>query len=389
MTPRNSQNSSKWFPFTILLAFALLMTVLYRTKQRVPAFPKLPTGGYVGQIKGLPLGNTSQSTLYVEQLEGSSSLLVVVFIDGWLPQTVALPPVSEGSPQLAPLRLQFDTVELEFTGVERSEDFGGEVLELNSRRKGRWELRAVPSALLRRKFTVRQEPETVEWLLAQTENLTTLRTQRDLESDNIKNREKLDLLSKLLKSEGALKERSAARRGALLVQTTQLEATSKTLSTAIDDLIGELALQSRLSRTGKAVTLARNIATRERAWYFANWGSAEDPETAEEFLAERENVDLKAVNAAYKRVKELMTLEQERATEKGRIEQLREQAASSAPSASAVAASTEQTEELPPAAVEPSIAVPKLQRDMSIEAPLPPAKSGSSAQDTWSQRLWQ
>jgi len=103
-----------------------------------------------------------------------------------------------------------------------------------------------------------------------------------------------------------------------------VQAEQQSSTEAVAALISELDLLGRITKRGKAVSLARRVAKRESKWYLANWRVEEDQAGLDRFFGVESNLNLKQLNKSVKRGLEIRALINEINREQQRILELKQ-----------------------------------------------------------------
>ena len=298
---------------TLIVAGSILLSVvIFRVKD---SFPALPSGAYVGKVSAVTGSNSEFATFFVERFNGSNTFLFVVFRDGWKPQAIPLKRMfnaDNGKKQLTedvpfePVELHNESRSFVLLGSGDNGKFSGEVISSDGV-KGTWSLEMKTESELSVERAV-AGLELKQWLDIKT-RLGELRAQSEQDYQRYTYRkDRLEKLEKFIGQEDLLRERALRRRDLLAEEVgrarEERDKTSKSLTSYLD----ELDLLKRITKRGQVVDLARRVATRESKWYLANWGEGTDVSSLEETLADKDNVDVVRLEAAYKKASEIRDL---------------------------------------------------------------------------------
>ena len=163
------------------------------------------------------------------------------------------------------------------------------------------------------------EPEFKDWVELKGRYRIAKREQRAKEAALAAEVDRRDKLQAFVKDEKLLRERAAKRRDELAKELNTAVEERKASSKAINELLDELDLLGRITRSGQAVILARRVAHRENQWYQANWG---DDASAMPATDVESGMDVVKVEAAWKKAMETQALIRELSSERERNRQL-------------------------------------------------------------------
>ena len=224
---------------------------------------------------------------------------------------------------LHPLLLVNGAHSFELTGGTSFEQLTGDV-EGSDGSRGAWDLAQVSLETLREGAEglreVRAHME--DWLAMKAEYLELKREQEWVAERLQDRRDGLQKLQTFVSDEKKLEARAKERLEKLQLEFKELQKKKSTSVNAVGKLVSELDLLGRITKRGKAVDLARRVASREAKWYQANWRAAEDPSGLEEFVASNAKIDLKELQRRHKEAQEKRNLEMELASERQRIQAL-------------------------------------------------------------------
>jgi len=313
----------------MLLIIAGFAVYIYRDVGSRGTFPGLAAGSYVGEISGLSTSAPQQSyPFYVERLSSNAATIVVVFKKDWQPQLISLETpenVTAGNSAQAvvkPLTIKDGEASYSISGKAWLGTFRGEVQ--GGVKPGSWSLSPISREALSVELDkISGEQEAFErWMVVRDKFLLMESQVRQTDVAVREAVEKSSKLALLLEEEKTLRNRAAARRAALAQQITQLGTNQEESEQALINLVKELELLGRITKRGKAVAMARRVATRENNWYLANWRAEEDSSGLEEFLLGSGTIDLKQVEGEIRRAEEKRTLLAEINAERRKISQL-------------------------------------------------------------------
>jgi len=312
-----------------IIVIVLVSTLIWwsSTHRTFEGFPLLPEGQYVGAISDLGQQKDQTTLMYVEVLPGQQEMVFAVMQRGWKPQLLPLekdPVAKEGNSNvLKPVQLRYAGEILRLYGEGSEGFYTGHILS-EDEKEGRWELKPLSSDafITTAKQGLGEDFDLNRWsyLKAQQRILS-----REIESDEEQTKDargKYEQLVKYLNDSETLKLRAIERRDEL---TKEVEAAKKDYESAISSVGKEysaLEVLGRITRRGKAVELARRVASREDRWYLANWQEGESMTGMEEFLGDSFQVDLGRLDADYRKAREVNLLVEEVNTERERVRQL-------------------------------------------------------------------
>lgn len=295
---------------------SLSLLLFYFVSCGSSGFPSLSSGAYAGHITGLVQGSSGDFTLYAEALDNNSSLLFVVFAEGWAPQMLRF---KGGS---APLIINHDGVTYTLRGSEHSHDLSGSISGTNGT-KGNWVLEPVKSSELKKAIDTEMPGTNLEeWLRAKArfnliaDEISSLRISHEQEVG------KFEKLERFVKNENVLRDRSKSRKDALSTELNKITEQRKKSTSDLKNALNDLALANRISKEGQLVELNRRIERRENKWFAINWSGLGAETNIEEQLATEDQVDLKKLNSAVRKAEEIQRLERAVEEEQHKIQQL-------------------------------------------------------------------
>lgn len=312
---------------------ALLLFLLLFRQEDVRSFPNLPVGAYIGHAYGLRSTRRDSATLYIERIKDNDTLLFVVFDQGWKPQAISLKPLQRSLANnsrlredtlFEPITLDHEKKKFVFVGVQRKQDeFSGNVYEGDDNRGG-WSLRPTNMQELEQgTAALGAGGEDVKtWMSAKVQNIILKMQIEQTVDTNKRKQEKLEKLQTFIANEDLLRQKARAERDKVAKETHEATKEREKHADAIAHLVDELDLLARITKRGKAVTLARKVANRENKWYLAHWKTEEDTSGLEEFGGQSLEVDLAKLDVAYRRANEIRSLTREIAEHEQRIREL-------------------------------------------------------------------
>jgi hypothetical protein len=156
------------------------------------------------------------------------------------------------------------------------------------------------------------------------EQLAEIKTRLESEHETIEYRkDRFEKLQRFIGDEALLRERALKKRDVLSDEVKAARTEHDKNGKEIAELVSELDLLKRITKRGQVVELSRKVANRENKWYISNWGDSEDNAGLEEDFAQRENLDLVALERAYKKAKEVEDIKRGIRREQEKIEELR------------------------------------------------------------------
>ena len=314
-----------------------VLVLVWSIARKEKTFPSLPIGAYVGQISGVEGSEGEFHTIYVERVSQANALLTVVLDEGWVPQVIPVArhyPDSGKGDQLTedipfnPITITRGERSYRLTGVHSFGEFTGDVMGDDGTR-GVWSLWPVSSSHWKKSldYAMAENVDLREWLSTKVSYLA-VRKEAETRDTAIRERaEKLQRLSGFVEQTEVLQSKAGERKDALRGEVTRLEDEQRKRGKEVSTLVGELDLLGRITKRGKAVSLARKVARREHKWYLANWGVEEDTSELESYLQAAFHLDSAALEQQYAAAKEKRDLQQRVANEKRQIRELRQKLA--------------------------------------------------------------
>lgn len=283
----------------------------------------------MGKISGL---QTEDLGFYVERLPKPDTLLVFIFNEGFQPKAISFKPLYFGaeSPSSSgdsalwqPLELKHDQTVFTFYGKRLTGSFSGTV-KTGDGKTGKWELRPVTEAEVSEGLVelAQSSLDLQQWLLYKSQLLELKRKIKSVVRLREQKQEYYAKLDKFVADEQLLKERATTRREELKHELERAIQNQKELSSTVSNFESELDLLNRITKKGKAISLARRVINRETKWYLANWRAEEDSASLDEFFSEHPQVDLSQLEADVKKSNEIRLLLHQISTEKQKIAEL-------------------------------------------------------------------
>ena len=302
----------------VLLLGSFVIRDFLGSERRSRGFPIPSVGAYVGTISISSDG--PPSTLYLERLREGDTLLVILFSEGFQPQTLFPERLVrvEGGELYRPLVVRTERTALRLTGVSEKEGFQG-IVRGEKGESGEWSLRKLDPGELKKIESNSQE--LAAWIRARERARLARAHLRDTVEQRSHSEARLKLLEDSLKDERDLRARALARKAQLEATLNEKKIERERLTKKVENLAGELDLLSRITKRGQAVSLTRRILQRENRWYEVNWQTDEEI-GQEEIPAEEAGIDIAKFEQAVKRARETKALIRERDEELKRIREL-------------------------------------------------------------------
>lgn len=337
-----TQSRSRLKLFTLLSVVAcVVLFVSFLFFETNLTFPVMSSGAYAGTVSGVSfVGEEKQSaTIFFERIKGRYLMLVTVFVEGWEPQVVRLLPskpvmanLMNGSASsnivaeipFQPVIVDFKGNKFTFSGIVKDHQYIGKVHGTDGTH-GTWSVQLVNNVELS-VFEQRVEDINFDW-----ENFLKNKQQQILLNERLSElRNDLQGKQKLLyqmqaavSNEGELRRRATEKYESVEQEVQAARENRKQAKQSVEALESELDMLGRITKCGKVVNLARKIMHREDKWYLANWGEEEDLVAAEEAYAAELNIEMSALEKAYKIAQEIQNLQSELAREKALFSELR------------------------------------------------------------------
>ncbi len=315
--------------YVIALSVILLLVLIWwaAREHTVDGFPEMPPGRYSGAFSDLGQEKEQTTGFYVEVMPDQRSMVFAVLREGWKPQLVPLQKDQKvrdpNSHQLLPVQIRYAGQTYRMYGEKNGDFYAGYVLS-EDKREGRWELRPLPEDAIdsSAKAQLGEEFDLNRWSYLKAQQRILDRSIERNEKVAIDSRDKYEQLVKYLNDGETLKARALERRDEL---QQQVEKAKKDYEVALNDVSKEyasLSVLGRITKRGKAVELARRVASREDRWYLANWQEGDSYGGMEEFLGDAYSVDLGRLEADYRRAREVNMLVEEVNAEREKVRQL-------------------------------------------------------------------
>lgn len=320
---RSARDASPLRLFRSLFFLVLLCLFFILAGCGSRGFPEIASGSYTGEISSVVKGSQQTFSFYAERLGSDSSMLFVVFAEGWSPQVVTASAPNEGEKEKkkGPVRLTAEGQYYVLTGGPSGDGYSGEV-ETADGRRGKWTLNPVPAQFKQDRSLQIANFDPKEWIAVKSrfnmvrDELSSLKLSFEQEMS------KHEKLERFVKDEDVLRDRSRSRKDALATELNRITEQRKKSTQDLKDALGGLSMLHKYTKEGQAIELNRKIARRENKWYSINWASGGSAENVEEELAAQEQIDLKKLNAAVKRAEEVHRLQVEAEQEQEKIREL-------------------------------------------------------------------
>lgn len=312
----------------VILLWALVLTFLLWPRSQSKLFPVLASGSYVGAITGLSEDPAQSLSVYIERIENTDGLLMVLFEPGWKAKFIPLF-VPNGTEEgetpsgYQPLRLQKADKTFALFGSATASGYTG-ALEENGLPVGQWALQPVSAKDLRvGSPSIDENFDFVSWL--RTKGRHRIRMQ-ELVQINDKMKQKYASLKKttdVVNERSLLKEAGRAYQGELEAEVKTLREQDAGYKKRLNELVAELEQLRRITKRGRSIELARRVVKRENKWYHVNWSQGEDLSALEETLAGSRSIDLQKLNQRFDQALEIKRLKNQIAQEQARIQKLK------------------------------------------------------------------
>ncbi|MCC6954246.1 MAG: hypothetical protein IT290_09025 [Deltaproteobacteria bacterium] len=305
----------KWFVLALLVLGAAVWIYLPTSAR---SFPDLNAGAYQGELSGLGKEPHKPVTLYLERLPNSPVVVLVAFVEGFRPQAVALEGIRESTARFAPLRIEAGDRQLMLSG-ELSPKGANGIVQASKEKLGFWHVAPIASDEVQAGELL--DDQFRAWLALEGRHRLAKRELRLKQAELSAEQERRAKLQEFVNDERLLKERAAKRRDELSKELHSAVEERKASSKIIGELLGELDLLGRISRSGQAVNLARRVAHRENQWYQANWGEDDSSVPAID-PSSGSPIDAGKLEAAWKRATEVQALLRDLTTERAKNREL-------------------------------------------------------------------
>ncbi len=316
------------FPFLILSVIGGAFLFTYVRFERQAQFPDLPPGSYIGVARGIMSDPNEKTTFYIERSSATESFIVSFLEEGLKLEKIEGKRLLEATTKskaasFEPLLVTLGEKKLLMSGKPRGGEFEGS-FEDEKKKVGSWNLRLLPlkESSPRIKDLEKSKLDLMKWLDLKVVFLSLKEQFRGMRTSREQKEEYFEKLNRFIADEALLKERATERRVELAGKLQIAKENHSKSSEQVAALVSELDLLGRITKHGKAVSLARRVASRETKWYLANWTAVEDPSGIEEYLGESPEINIQQLDASVKRASEVRSLINELNNEKQRIEEL-------------------------------------------------------------------
>ena len=316
MSDVEKKKGNTWWGALGLLLIGAAIWIYYPSSAQT--FPDLEAGAYQGEMSGLGKEPDKAVTLYVERLPNSPVVVLVAFVEGFRPQAIALEKISGSPQQFQPLHFQFENREMILSGTVSPKGANG-VVASGKEKLGYWQVQPITGDHIHETDDI--DHDFRRWLDLEGRHRIAKRDMRQREASLAAEKDRRDKLLEFVNDERLLKERAAKRRDELSAELNRAVEERKASSKIIGELLGELDLLGRISRSGQAVNLARRVAHRENQWYQANWGEDEGAVAAVDPVTGYP-IDTAKLEAAWKRATEVQGLLRDLTTERAKNREL-------------------------------------------------------------------
>lgn len=285
-------------------------------------FPVLLPGAFVGTIDLSSQGEKQQSSLYVERLKDGNTLLFVIFLKDFQPQTIFAQKLSESNAgeqeRYRPVTLFWNDQKLVLSGVEENGSFKGNV-KVAGQSSGSWSIRRMTPEETMSTSLGNEEEKILIWLKAK-EQLRKNTLEKNLLSQNLaETTQKVRALEEALGDKQLLQSRSIQRRKDLEADFIKLKDERLKRAEELESLENSLDLLTRITKRGQAVSLERKILQRENRWYNVHWQGEED---TEELSEEESGIDMIKLENAMRKARETKSFVREKEDELQKIQEL-------------------------------------------------------------------
>ncbi len=299
-------------------------------KPPLKLFPSLKPGSYVGAITGISQDPSKSVSLYLERIENTDGLLLVLFDPGWKARFLPLfvpdgTEAEETPPGYKPVQIAVGEQSFLLSGNATSTGYIG-MLERDGVPAGKWAIEPASVKELRAgNPSLEENFDFVSWL--RTKGRHRIRMQELSEISDTLNEEysHFKKTSDVVIEETGLRAASSELRKELEEEVQKLREQDSEYKKRVNDLVRELEQLRRITKGGRSIELARRVVTRENKWYQVNWSQGEDLSGIEESLADSRGIDLEKLNRRYKQALEIKRLKNQIAQEKSKIQKLQRQ----------------------------------------------------------------
>ena len=307
----------------VLLAFIgiYLLIINQQTKSELAkGFPILLPGAYAGSLEYDSAGEKKSGSLYVERLREGNTLLFVLFIEGFQPQTVFPQKlINEGQTErLRPISLNWKDEKLVLSGKEDGGFYRG-LVRSAGKNSGEWTIRRMTPDEVNSVSLGEEEEKILLWLRSKERLRKNSLDKNLLEQEQFSISQRVSILEEALGDKLLLQSRSEDRRKELEKQLTSLREERDRSASELDSLVNTLDLQTRITKRGQAVSLERKILQREIRWYNVHWQGEEETQDISE---EESGIDLAKLENAVRKARETKSFIREREEEIQKIREL-------------------------------------------------------------------
>jgi hypothetical protein len=285
-------------------------------------FPLLLPGAYVGTVE-FTAGNQQQtSSLYVERLRDGNTLLFVIFLKDFQPQTIfsqKISPTPSGqSERFRPVTLIWKEQKLVLSGKEESGFFKG-IVKIDGDNSGNWNIRRMTPEETVSASLAGEEEKILLWLKAKERLRKNIIEKSILSQELVETTKKVETLDEALGDKQLLQLRSEQRRKELEAEFAQLKSEREKSTSEMESLVNSLDLLTRITKRGQAVSLERKILQRENRWYTVHWQGDEDSDVLTE---EESGIDMAKLDSAVRKARETKSFLREKEDEIQKIREL-------------------------------------------------------------------
>ena len=319
-----------WLRISIPL-FCLVCTSYWlwpRTPENL--FPVLPSGSYIGGITGMSTDRTQSVSVYVERIENTAGLLMVLFEPGWRARFVPLfVPDGTGEDETPvgylPLSMEKTGRRYELFGQATASGYSG-TLALNGLPIGQWALQPVSAKELRvGSPSFDEDFNFIAWLRTKGNHRLRLQELADVSAQLDSAYANIRTTSEVIDEQHSLKRVSGEYYNELEQEVKELRSQDAEYKKRVNELVRELEQLRRITKGGRSIELARRVVKRENKWYQVNWSQGEDLSALEETLAASQSIDLRKLNERHRQALEIKRLKNQVAQERAKIQKLKRQ----------------------------------------------------------------
>ena len=297
----------------------------------------MPNGRYVGVIENMLIeeGVKKDTTFMLERFEDAHSGMLIVFQEGWAPQTVNFSLLdseqvnSQIDPKFArlkPLQILNQGKVHEFSGRVKHGFAHGD-LKIDGGLSLKWKMHKVNhDSTIGRKYTKDYSKiDLVKWLQAKS-IYRNFRTQL-AEGDEISVRQDDDKqqISKFIDNARSMQETVRQRENELKEQLKLLNLEKTEELRVVKDLVRELQVLGRITEHGRTVRILRRLSARENKWYRAHWRAEAEVAEVRKTLGIGADFNMQKLNREYKTALEVRALRNSIKSERAKIRELNEE----------------------------------------------------------------